>query len=114
MGIISRYLKIGSIITVAAIIVGYGYFKSRNLIDGPVISIESPRNGEAATTSLVTIIGTAKNIAFISLNDRQIFVDEEGRIKEQLLLPYGYTILTLKARDKFGRETVKRLEFTYQ
>ncbi|TAK57077.1 hypothetical protein EPO17_02955 [Patescibacteria group bacterium] len=99
------------IIALAVIVIAtYGFFASRDLIMGPQIILESPENGSVVENPLVRIQGTTKNINSISLNDRPIFIDQSGRFTEELLLAPGYTILTLRAKDRFGRETVKRLE----
>ena len=81
---------------------------------GPIITIHTPENGSTLTESLVTIKGVAENISHISLNDRSIFIDEEGRFQEKLLLSYGYNIMTIKAEDKFGRKTEEILELVYK
>ena len=93
---------------------GYGLFETRDLIAGPVIVIEKPENGAVFSDSLIEINGTARNITSISFNGRQIFVDEEGRFSETLLLSYGYNIMTLSAEDKFGRTVSKTLEAVYK
>lgn len=93
-----------------AVIAGYVLFQMRNIISGPIIIINSPQNGASVTESLISIDGVAKNISFINLNGMQIFVDEEGKFSQQLLLSHGYNIMTLQAQDKFGRETSKILE----
>ena len=87
------------------IIVGYSMIESRALILGPSISITSPRDGEMISSNVVRITGVGKNISAITLNDRPIFVDAEGNFTEELLLPLGYTILSMKAEDRFGRGT---------
>ncbi len=104
---ILKWITIGIAIIV---IITYSFFASRDLLMGPQINIISPENGSVVTEPLVVIHGTTKNINSISLNDRPIFIDQEGRFGEQLLLAPGYTILTLRAKDRFGREVVKRLE----
>ena len=98
----------------AMMILGYALFQARNLIRGPMISIENPQNGSTLVESLISIEGHAENISYISLNDRQIFIDEAGAFKEKLLLSYGYNIMTIKAKDKFGRETQETLELVYK
>src|SRR3989344_9471416 len=107
------YLKVGGVSAVIIRIGVYAFFASKDLIKGPTLTIVLPINGSATSTSLVTIRGLASNVAFLTLNDRQIFTDENGRIEEQLLLSYGYNIITLKGKDKFGKETTKRLELIY-
>jgi hypothetical protein len=109
------YLKISGGIIVGLVFLTYIYFQTQNLLAGAKLTIETPpRNGLTFTDTLITISGTAKNIAFISLNDRQIFVDETGRFEELSLLATGYNIITIAAKDRFGRVTKKTLEMVYR
>ena len=108
------YLKTILAILCITIISGYALYRSEALRQGPQLTLDSPTDGALFDTSEVIISGTAKNIAFISLNDRQIFTDEAGHFKEKLLLPYGYTILTVEAKDKFGKTVTKKVEVVYK
>ena len=108
------HIRTIALLLFVAVTAGYVLFQTRNLIYGPIIVINSPQNGAAVTESLISIDGVAKNISFINLNGKQIFVDEEGKFNQQLLLSRGYNIMTLQAQDKFGRETNKTLELIYQ
>lgn len=92
----------------------YAYAQSENLIQGPRIEIESPENGSTANDPLVKITGSAENISHIRLNDRPIFIDDEGRFSEVLLLLPGYNIIEITARDRFERTTSKKLELVFQ
>lgn len=103
-------IKISLIILVITVIIGYSYFQARNLIYGPQISIESPTNGATLANPLVAIKGIAKNISYISLNDRQIYVDKDGSFNEELLLSPGYNMWEIEAKDKFGRVVSKKIE----
>ena len=106
-------LKITLVTVLSFIIVSYGLFQARNLIIGPRIILSTPQNGENVLNPLVIVSGSAVNITYISLNDRQIFVDDQGNFSEKLLVPPGYTIIKLEARDKFGRTTTKLIELNY-
>ena len=108
-----RYIRIGTGIILGLIILGYGVSKSVNLLTGPKIEIESPRNGETLREPLLNIKGLVKNAAFISLNDKQIFVDDKGNMTDQILLYEGYNIITVKAKDKFGGEKTVVREIIY-
>lgn len=90
------------------------FFQSKEYLSGPTIVINSPQNGATLSTSLLHIEGVAKRVSFITLNDRQIYVDENGKISEELLLQEGYNIISLKATDRFNRKVEKRLELIYQ
>ncbi len=90
------------------------FFQSKEFLAGPSIVITSPQNGATLSSSLLHVDGVAKRVSFITLNDRQIYVDETGKISEELLLQYGYNIISLKATDRFNRKVEKRLELVYQ
>ena len=97
------------LITLFLILASYSLYQARFLIIGPQIWIESPQDGEVLKNQLVTIEGGAENVVWISLNDRPIFIDEKGRWSEELIVSSGTSIMTLKARDRFGREEEKRI-----
>ena len=112
--ILIKRLRLGVIIFFVAILLGYGAIEARNLAMGPVISITEPFDGYVATTSLVTIIGNAKNVSFITLDGGQIFTDENGNFSEDRILSSGYNVITIVAKDKFGKETEKTLHIIYK
>lgn len=91
----------------------YSYTKSKNLISGPSITILSPENGSPTTSGAITIKGIARNISAIQLNDRPIFIDEQGNFNELVVLADGYNAFRLNAKDKFGRERAEIVEFIY-
>jgi len=92
------------------LLVSYSFYQARSIILGPQISITNITDGEVVENPLVIIEGRARNISWISLNDRQIFTDEEGRWSEKLIVSSGTSIITVKARDRFGRERKKSLQ----
>jgi hypothetical protein len=91
------------------VVAGYFTYQARFLILGPQITITSPLDGSSVESSVISIEGTASNIAWISLNGRQIFTNEKGVWSEKLLVSSGLSIMTVQARDRFGRETSKRV-----
>ena len=72
--------------------------------------IETPQNGELTKNNFVEIKGKSENLNYITLNDRQIFIDDEGNFKEKLILYDGENTLKLYGKDKFGRETTKYIQ----
>lgn len=85
----------------------YCLFQARFIILGPQVTVTSHEDGVALHEPAVTLSGTARNAAWISLNDRQIFSDEKGHWSEKLILSHGLSIMTLRVRDRFGREKVE-------
>lgn len=93
-------------------IFGLSYFlyQARFMILGPIVEITAPSNGALVASSVVNVEGKAKNVAWISLNGRQIFTDEEGRWSEKLMVSPGPSTMTVKSRDRFGREVEKSIQ----
>ena len=86
-------------------LVGYGLFNARNIILGPSIEILAPQAGAETADTTVMIRGIAKNITFVSLNERPILVDTSGIFEEKLLLSPGFNTIRVYARDRFNKET---------
>ncbi len=104
-------ITFGSLL-LAALAAFYIIFQARFLIAGPQITLTH----EAATTQNTRVIaleGTAYNITHLWLNNRPIFTDEAGHFKEALVLENGYTIATLRAKDRYGRETRVARPYVY-
>ena len=92
------------------LLIGYSLFQARFIILGPHIAIQTPQNGAHLSDHMVVVSGRAENISFLSLNDRPIYVDEKGLWSEKLIAPEGLSIMTVRAKDRFGRTTEKQVE----
>ncbi|MDB5266866.1 MAG: seg [Parcubacteria group bacterium] len=95
------------------LLVAYTLFQARFLILGPHLRVDTPIDGATTPTPVVRITGNAQNIAYISLNDRPIFIDAKGNFSEKLIAAPGLDIITLRARDRFGRSTEKEIRVVY-
>jgi len=107
-------IKLFIIIFSVFLLISYGLFNARNLIIGPTIEIFSPSSETETKENTIIIKGRAKNITFLSLNERPIFVDKEGFFEERLLISAGFNIIQLKARDRFKQETLKTIEIYHK
>src|SRR3989338_8394513 len=102
--------RYGFLIILFLLLIAYSLYQARALLVGPQIWIENPQDGDTVENPLVIVEGQSKNIAWISLNDRQIFTNEKGEWSEKLLVSPGLSIMTVKARDRFGRETTRSVQ----
>jgi len=102
------------IITSVLLLISYGIFNARNLIMGPTVEIFSPTKDTETVENVIDIKGKAQNVAFISLNEKPIFVDPEGKFSEKLLLSPGSNIIEIKARDRFKKEILKTIKIYYK
>lgn len=90
----------------------YVLFQARFLIIGPqIVVLDEP--DQLQNERQVFLTGEAFNISHLWLNDRPIYTDATGNFKEALVLENGYTVATLRAEDRYGRETVVTQQFVY-
>lgn len=95
---------------VVIVLVGYALYQARNLISGPRVELTNePAMVQYEETVLIE--GRARNITEITLNGRQLFIDEQGYFSHPLVLENGYTIMTITAHDRYGRATTLSREF---
>lgn len=104
-------LKFGAFSVAVLLGILYVLFQARFLIIGPQIVANDP--GVVQSERRVVIEGTAYNISRLWLNDRQIYTDEFGRFNEAIVLENGYTVATLRAEDRYGRDTQVVRSFVY-
>ena len=104
-------MKRALIVFIVLVVISYGLFEARKLLEGPEITIEFPADGSATSTSAVTVVGTAQNIAFLTINDAPSYTDESGKFVYRFSPPAGYTVVTVAATDRFGRRASKSITF---
>lgn len=92
----------------------YAYYQSRSILEGPHIVVDTPGNGDTATTSLISVRGSVNHANEITLDGRPIFIDLAGHFNEKLVLMNGYNIIELIAKDREGRVERKTLELVYK
>ncbi len=107
---IERILKYLFVALCIVFFASYTYFQARNLIHGPSIVLSTEFETIQRERSLL-LTGNARNVVVLRLNGREIHTDERGNFSETLVLQNGYTVMTLEAVDRYGRDTT--LERTY-
>ena len=109
---VQRAVKILFIVVLAGLMLTYAYYQARNLINGPSIELSSePSTLQHERT--ITLAGHTKNITALSINGNPVYTDEKGDFSRRLVLENGYTIMTIEARDRYGRETSLTRSFVY-
>jgi len=101
-----------AVIGMVILLVFYVAFQARFIIAGPTIDITTPDSVSENRT--IELEGTARNIVSIELNGRVIYTDERGYFKETVVLENGYTIATVRAKDRYGRTTTLSRSFVYK
>lgn len=93
------------------LLLGFGLFEARRYLTGPVLVIDRPLPGSVIEGPAVRVSGHAANLSYLHINGAQAFVDENGTLSWVYTPPKGYTVLTAKASDRFGRERVVSIPF---
>ncbi len=98
--------------TVALLFIAYLLFQARFILAGPQIRFTS-EIASVQQERVVYLEGQAENIVRLWLNGREIYTDQAGYFKEALVLENGYTIATLSAEDRYGRQKAVTRQFVF-
>ncbi|OGI57598.1 hypothetical protein A3B85_00805 [Candidatus Nomurabacteria bacterium RIFCSPHIGHO2_02_FULL_37_13] len=110
---VKKILKIVTFFVFFLFIVIYAFFRSRDLILGVQIKNVNIVDGAKVTNSILRVTGNAKNAINLTLNGREISIDQEGNFNETIALLGGYNIINIKAKDKFGYSDEKNYKLIY-
>ena len=109
----ARLLRIFAGFLLGVFVLTYVLFQARNLLLGPSVILEKEPILVYGERTII-LEGIARNIVSLNLNGREIHTDENGLFNEQLVLENGYTIMTLRAQDRYGRVRTLSREFVYK
>lgn len=109
-----RLLKILGIFSLFLIILGYAYYRSRDLLNGIHLEINGLENGQSFEEGYIQISGKARKAKHLTLNGRELFLDDNWRFKEDLLLAPGYNLIALRTEDKFGKIKEESYQVIYK
>lgn len=110
---VKKIIKFGSIGTLFLFILIFAFFRSKDLIFGVKIKNVSIINGATESSNVLKVTGNAKNATLLSLNGREISLDQNGNFDETIILLKGYNIVTIKALDKFKHGDEKNYQLIY-
>ncbi len=64
----------------------------------------------ADSSKIVTVKGNAEKAVHLTINGREIFIDKKGNFTEAVSPLPGYSVITIFAKDKFGKTAEKKFE----
>lgn len=110
---IKKIVRITSLAVFFILIIGYGFFRSNDLLFGVKIKNVNIIDGAKFTDSTLKITGNAKNATNLILNGREISIDQNGNWNETIVLLLGYNVISIEAKDKFGYVDIKNYKLMY-
>lgn len=88
-------------------LLGYSLLQAYPFLAGPTLSVEAIQK----ENGLTTISGQAKRVSGVWINDLPVPTTEDGQFTVERAYTEGYTVVTVRALDRFGREREKTLTF---
>lgn len=98
---------------VGVLILAYALFVASPYLRGPYLTLTSPLAGSTVSTSTVEVAGITKRVSYLSIDDMAVPLAEDGSFKVVRAYPAGYTVVVVRARDRFGRENVQEVRFVH-
>jgi len=92
------------------IVSGYVYYRSSDFINGPQLEILDPQDGSSFKTPLIIIRGIVENVSYIKMNEKQIFINENGIFEEKYILSSGQNFIKIEVEDRFNKKREKILD----
>lgn len=108
-----KIIKIGGLSIFFILIILYAILGSKDLIFGVKIKNVNLVDGVTIAENIIKLTGTAKNAVNLTLNGREISVDQDGNFSETIALLLGYNIINIKAKDQFGYVDEKNYKLIY-
>lgn len=93
------------IIIIIVFVVGYLIYQLDFLIAAPMLSLEYPSEDISINRSSIEISGLTDYTAKLTLNGQQIFVEKDGRFRQEINLSPGVNTLKIESENRFGKKT---------
>lgn len=110
----NAYIRPALLVIFIGIVAYYAYVQGSTFARGPILTIEVPTSGTMVSESLLMVGGQVRHVSEVELNGQPIVIDESGHFTETLLMMRGHNIITVSAKDKFGRVVIKTIEIVYR
>lgn len=92
------------------IFLGYILFQYRYAVINPPLTIISPKDLSKTSSSQITVYGKTDSNAIIYVNSDAVSVDGSGNFQKVINVFPGKTVITVKAINKFQKQTIKKIE----
>lgn len=98
--------RLGFIVVFAAISILLLFLALRisNFLKSPDLNIESPENKSVVYKPVIKVKGTGQRESQLTVNGREIRMDESGNFDEEIELLAGLNSLEFILQDRFGKE----------
>src|SRR3989344_6979031 len=111
---VCRRIKLHQTIKVLAglflILMVYILFQYRYAIINPPVTLDSPQDNVVIQSRRVVVSGKTDPNATVYVNEDTVALEEDGTFRKVITVFSGKNTITVKAVNRFGRETVIKRE----
>lgn len=111
---IKTYLKFGLLGLLFAFIGIYSIFQIKALAQGVNLDIRGIVDGAVFKKDNLMLEGLALHANLITINGKEVSVDQDSNFSEELVLSPGYNIITIEAQDKFNKKSKEIYRVIYE
>jgi cytoskeletal protein RodZ len=105
----SRSIRVRRTVLVVCLLVlfliGFIIYQFRFAIINPPLAVDSPKEN-SITTREVTVTGSSDTNATVTVNNQPTIVTEDGSFTKKIVVFPGGSVITIKAKSRFGKETI--------
>ncbi len=97
--------KLTLVLAIIAISLVFGYFWNQvsYLLYPPFIKLDKPASNFTITDYAIEVVGQTEPSASLTINGEEVAVNNDGYFSSTINLESGLNMLTIEARDRFGR-----------
>lgn len=99
-------MRFTAILIVLLLLIGYIVFQYRYAIISPPLKISFPPEASVVSSSTVIVLGKTDPSSTIFVGDEQVSVSQDGNFKKEISVFPGKTTITVKAVNRFGKQTI--------
>jgi hypothetical protein len=92
----------------------YLYYEVNSFASSPRLVILKPMDGAVIEGKTVHISGVAEKDSVLFINDQPVLVNENGEFGEDVGLAEGFNNITVKAKNRFEKETTRAISVKAQ
>ncbi len=98
----------GIVLCAGILVFAYTLVITAPLFKGASITVDPPSKSESGSTVLR---GSTERVSKLTINNLEVPLSEEGAFAVERAYPLGYTVVVIRASDRFGRTTERIITF---
>ena len=109
-----RLTFITGVVLTIAFIIGYLLFQYRAFIQPPVLTVETPTEGQVISEEVIDVRGKTDPDATLYINKEIVSVYQDGGFQKEVTLIPGENKIRIEAVSRSGKKTIKELTVKYE